>query len=97
MPVLFLKSIPMNKEEIIEALKTIIQPYSEEVTALANINENTDFITDLKINSANLVDIVLDVEEKFNIEIDNDSMAKMLTVKATIEIIAQKLEANAGQ
>ncbi|MDQ0637633.1 acyl carrier protein [Pedobacter sp. W3I1] len=86
----------MNKEEIIEALKTIVEPYSEEVAALANIDENTDFINDLKINSANLVDIVLDIEEKFNIEIDNDSMAKMLTVKATTEIIAQKLEAHAG-
>ena len=87
----------MNKEEIIAALKTIVEPYSEEVTALANIDENTDFINDLKINSANLVDIVLDIEEKFNIEIDNDSMAKMLNVKATTEIIAAKLEAHAGQ
>ena len=86
----------MNKEEIIEALKTIVEPYSEEVSALVNIDENTDFINDLKINSANLVDIVLDIEEKFNIEIDNDSMAKMLTVKATTEIIAQKLETHAG-
>lgn len=86
----------MNKEEIIEALKTIVEPYSEEVSVLANIDENTDFINDLKINSANLVDIVLDIEEKFNIEIDNDSMAKMLTVKATTDIIAQKLEAHAG-
>jgi acyl carrier protein len=86
----------MNKEEIIETLKTIVEPYSEEVSALAHIDENTDFINDLKINSANLVDIVLDIEEKFNIEIDNDSMAKMLTVKATTEIIAQKLEAHAG-
>lgn len=86
----------MNKEEIIEALKKIVEPYSEEASALANIDENTDFINDLKINSANLVDIVLDIEEKFNIEIDNDSMAKMLTVKATTEIIAQKLEAHAG-
>ncbi|MBE5318996.1 acyl carrier protein [Pedobacter sp. MR2016-19] len=86
----------MNKEEIIEALKTIVEPYTEEASALAHIDENTDFINDLKINSANLVDIVLDIEEKFNIEIDNDSMAKMLNVKATTEIIAQKLEANAG-
>ncbi|MFD2583621.1 acyl carrier protein [Pedobacter vanadiisoli] len=86
----------MNKEEIIDALKKIIEPYSEETTALAYIDENTDFINDLKINSANLVDIVLDIEEKFNIEIDNDSMAKMLTVKATTEIIAQKLESHAG-
>ena len=80
----------MNKEEIIAALKTIIEPYSEETAALQNIDEDTDFLTDLKINSANLVDIVLDIEERFNIEIDNDSMAKMLTVKATIAIIESK-------
>lgn len=86
----------MNKEEIIEVLKTIVEPYTEEASALAHIDEKTDFINDLKINSANLVDIVLDIEEKFNIEIDNDSMAKMLTVKVTTEIIAQKLEAHAG-
>lgn len=87
----------MNKEQIIDALKIIVQPYSEETSALAHIDENTDFINDLKINSANLVDIILDIEEKFNIEIDNDSMAKMLNVKATTDIIAAKLEARAGQ
>lgn len=87
----------MNKEQIIENLKTIVQPYSEETSILAQIDENTDFINDLKINSANLVDIILDIEEKFNIEIDNDSMAKMLNVKATTEIIAEKLEARDRQ
>ncbi|RNL55595.1 acyl carrier protein [Pedobacter jejuensis] len=87
----------MSKEEIIAELKTIIKPYSEETLALENIDENTDFITDLKINSANLVDIVLDIEEKFKIEIDNDSMAKMLTVKATVEVIESKLQTNVGE
>lgn len=87
----------MNKDEIIAALKTIIKPYTEETTVLETLSENTDFIKDLKINSANLVDVVLDVEEKFGIEIDNDSMAKMLTVQATIEIIQSKLGNNAGK
>jgi acyl carrier protein len=79
-----------------EKLKVLIAPYTEESYALAQLGENTDFITDLKINSANLVDIVLDVEEEFGIVIDNDSMAKMLTVKATIEIITHKLADHAG-
>jgi acyl carrier protein len=57
------------------------------------LNENTDFINDLEINSANLVDVILDVEDEFNIEIDNDSMEKMLSVKATIEIIQMKMNA----
>ena len=87
----------MDKNQMLEELKVLITPYTEEQHALALLNENTDFITDLKINSANLVDIVLDVEEKFGIVIDNDSMAKMLTVKATVEIITQKLAENAGQ
>lgn len=86
--------IIMNREEVIAALKIIIKPYSEEDVALDNIDENTDYLTDLKINSANLVDIVLDIEERFNIEIDNDSMAKMLNIQATLAIIEEKQRAN---
>ena len=86
----------MSKEEIIAELKNIITPYSEETTALQSIDDDTDFLKDLKINSANLVDIVLDIEDRFNIEIDNDSMAKMLTVKATVDIIENKRQENAG-
>jgi acyl carrier protein len=86
----------MNNDQLIIDLKEIITPYTAEQLALAEINEQTDFLKDLKINSANLVDIILDVEEKFGIEIDNDSMAKMIDVKATIAIIKEKLAANAG-
>jgi lactate dehydrogenase-like 2-hydroxyacid dehydrogenase len=41
----------------------------------------------LNINSANLVDIILDVEDHFKIHIDNESMEKMVDVKSTLEII----------
>lgn len=83
----------MINEELIIKLKAIVKPYIQEEEAFKNLTEETDFITDLKINSANLVDVVLDVEDEFNIEIDNDSMEKMLSVKAAIEIIEQKLSA----
>jgi acyl carrier protein len=81
----------MDKAAIIEQLKKIIKPFVKNEEAFDNINENTDFITDLNINSANLVDIVLDVEDAFGIEIDNQSMEKMLNVKATLDIIETKL------
>lgn len=81
----------MTKEELISKLKTIVKPYIQDEEAFANLNENTDFINDLKINSANLVDVVLDIEDEFDIEIDNDSMEKMLDVKSAIEIIESKL------
>lgn len=81
----------MNKKELIEKLKTIVQPYVQDEEAYQNLTEQTDFINDLKINSANLVDIVLDVEDAYDIEIDNESMEKMLTVANAIEIIQDKL------
>ena len=81
----------MTKEELIAKLKTIVQPYIQNEDAFNNLSEATDFINDLKINSANLVDIILDVEDEFNIEIDNDSMEKMLSVKATVAIIQEKM------
>ncbi len=81
----------MNKEELISKLKKIVKPYIQDEEAFANLSENTDFIKDLKINSANLVDVILDVEDEFDIEIDNEAMEKMLSVKAAMEIIEAKL------
>lgn len=81
----------MEKADIIERLKTIVKPFVTNKEAFENINENTNFISDLNINSANLVDIILDVEEAFSIEIDNQSMEKMLNIKAALDIIETKL------
>ena len=81
----------MKKEAIIEKLKVIVKPYVKNQEAFDNLSESTDFITDLQINSANLVDIILDVEEEFTIVIDNESMEKMITIKAALEIIETKL------
>lgn len=84
----------MDKEELLAELKVIVTPYTQDLTALEQLTEHTDFIKDLQINSANLVDVVLDLEEKFDIEIDNDSMTKMLDIKSAIAIIEEKLAAN---
>ncbi|MDB9990649.1 phosphopantetheine-binding protein [Flavobacteriales bacterium] len=81
----------MNREELITSLQKIVKPYVQDQEAFKNLSEETDFINDLKINSANLVDIILDVEDEFNIEIDNDSMDKMLSVKAAMDVIEIKL------
>lgn len=93
MHVLSLKDIikPMNKDELISKLKMIVQPYIQDEEAFTNLTEDTDFINDLKINSANLVDVILDVEDEFDIRIENDDMEKMLSVKAAMAIVNEKL------
>ena len=81
----------MTRKKLITSLQKIVKPYVQDQEAFKNLSEETDFINDLKINSANLVDVILDVEDEFDIEIDNESMEKMLSVKAAIDIIEIKL------
>lgn len=80
-----------TEQEIIENLKIIIKPYVNNIEGLENLNSDTEFIKDLQINSANLVDVILDVEDKFDIRIENDEMEKMLSVGASLEIIQSKI------
>ena len=81
----------MTTEALLEKLKGIVKPYVKNEEGFKNMTEDSDFLNDLKINSANLVDVILDIETEFDIIIDNDSMEKMLNVKAAIEIITTKL------
>ncbi len=81
----------MKKEDLIARLRSIVEPYIQNEEAFKNLSEDTDFITDLQINSANLVDVILDVEDAFNIRIEEDEMEKMLSVKAAMDIIIPKL------
>ncbi|WP_281632806.1 acyl carrier protein [Flavobacterium luteolum] len=81
----------MDRKELTARLKVIIKPFVTNQEAYDNLTEETDFIKDLNINSANLVDIVLDLEENFDIVIDNADMERMLDVKTALEIIETKL------
>ena len=81
----------MQREEIIAKLKVIVKPYIQDEQAFKDLTEETDFVKDLKINSANLVDVILDVENEFDVIIDNASMEEMLSVKAAIAVVERKL------
>jgi acyl carrier protein len=80
-----------DKQKMIEELKAIVKPYIQDEEAFNNLHEDTDFINDLKINSANLIDVILDTEEKYDIVLDNESMDKMLNIKAALEAVNTKI------
>ena len=81
----------MTRGKLITSLQKIVKPYIQDQVAFENLSEETDFINDLKINSANLIDIILDLEDEFDIEIDEESMENMLSVKSALDIIENKL------
>ena len=81
----------MDRKAILNELKKVLAPYTENKAMLDGINEETDLIKDLKINSANLVDIIIDAESQYNIEIDFDAAEKMYNVGNCIDVIAEKM------
>ena len=82
----------MDRRTILEELKKVLYPYTENKELLQNINDDTNLVKDLKINSANLVDIIIDAEAKYNVEIDFDSAEKIITVGNCIDAIAEKIK-----
>ncbi|MAE87369.1 MAG: acyl carrier protein [Flammeovirgaceae bacterium] len=82
----------MNREEIKVQLLKIIDPYIDEKGVTTSVSEKSDLINDLNINSAHLVDIVLDIEEEFDIIIEDDYIGKMDTVGSALDIIEEKIK-----
>ena len=85
----------MSREDILEGLKKVLAPYTPDKEALHSITPETTFISDLKINSANMVDILIDAEEKYEIEIDMDSAEKIHDVGSCVDVIMDKMNEKA--
>lgn len=82
----------MDRRAILEELKKVLKPYVENKALIEGITEETDLLADLKINSANLVDIIIDAESQYNIEIDFDSTERMIKVGSCIDVIEEKMK-----
>ncbi len=81
----------MLEEEKYQKLQNIIKIYLPEDVSLNDVSQDSHFMNDLNINSANLVDIVLDVEDAFDIRLENEDMDQMLTVRDAMAIIDKKM------
>ena len=79
----------MDNQELIDKLKKIVKPYVKDLEAFENLTAETNFIADLKINSANLVDVILDVEDEFDI---TDERGKNFAVEFLDHIRAKMVE-----
>ncbi len=59
---------------------------------LADINEvvpEAELINDLGADSLNFVEITMMIKQKFNIDIDDETAEKMITVKDVIDSVKQ--------
>ncbi|PQB04387.1 acyl carrier protein [Aureitalea marina] len=82
----------MTPDSIYKTLKPIIEQYLPEDVSVDEISPEADLTGELNINSAHLVDIVLDVEDAFDIELTNDDMENLRTVQDAVDIIWKKAD-----
>ncbi|MCF6300201.1 MAG: acyl carrier protein [Proteobacteria bacterium] len=80
----------MNPTEIFEKVKTIVSPYCKNKEALESATNETSFLDDLSVNSARLVDIVIDFEDEFDIEVSDDEADKIRTIGNAVVVIQEK-------
>lgn len=76
----------------IEQVLEIIKPFVKNTAALENTTGDTRIMEDLGVNSARLVDIVLEFEDKFGVEIDNDSADRVQTLGDAVQVIQEKMK-----
>jgi len=81
----------MEKQEIFKKFIEIIKEYVKDLNKLENVTMETSIIQDLKVNSARLVDIIIQSEDVFDVEIDDDDADQIKTVGDAVNIVEQKL------
>lgn len=83
----------MEKEQIIAALREVVKPHleyqSDEV--VNGMNEETNLLQELGLDSVDLVEVIMDIEERFSIAIADEEIQRVKTVRDLTALISAKL------
>jgi acyl carrier protein len=77
----------MTQQEAVEKVVAILKPFVKSPEALAGVSMETSILKDLKVNSARLVDVVLEIEDTFGIEVKDEDADKVKTVGDAVNLI----------
>jgi acyl carrier protein len=81
----------MSRDEIFAKVMDIIGRYAKNKEALEGASEETDILQDLQVNSARLVDVILDFEDEFDIEVADEDADSVNKVGDAVTLIQAKL------
>lgn len=80
-------------EEIFERVKKIVAEQLE--VDAADVTPQANFANDLNADSLDTVELVMALEEEFDIEIPDEAAEQIATVQAAVDYISSKVEAAA--
>jgi acyl carrier protein len=76
--------------DIKDRVLAIIMKYSKSDLTAADVKPETSLLGDLQVNSARLVDIIIDFEEEFDIEIEDSEADSVATVQDAVDMVSKK-------
>ena len=80
----------MNEKEIFEKVVNLISPYVKNKATLENVSESTTILNDLGVNSSRQVDIILAIEDEFDIAIQDEEADNIKALGDIVALIALK-------
>lgn len=85
----------MSREDIQTMLVEVLKNFTTDQKVWESpVTGDTELIKDLKIKSARIVDVILEIEDRLDIEVDPDEMDNMFTVGETVNILHRLLNSN---
>ena len=83
----------LTRQEVIEQIRLLLEPWLQDTEDSEQINEQTNLLTDLGLDSVAILQLLLGIEKEFNVtikdhELDSEVFSKMAKL---IDIIEGKL------
>lgn len=83
----------MSQEDILNKVQSIV---SEQLSVdAAEVKPDANFANDLGADSLDTVELVMALEEEFDVEIPDEDAEKITTVQQAVDYINQKVAASA--
>jgi acyl carrier protein len=80
----------MDQKEVLDQVIAILKPFAKNQAALASVSLESSIQKDLKVNSARLVDVILEIEERFGIQVKDEDADKVRTVGDAVALILRE-------
>ncbi|AMD19901.1 HCL250Cp [Eremothecium sinecaudum] len=90
-PFRFYSASSLSREEITKRVIDVVRSF-DKTAAASDISANTTFAKDLNLDSLDTVELLVAVEEEFDIEIPDKIADELTSVGQTIEYIASNPE-----
>lgn len=81
----------LSKEQVEERVFNVLKAFDKVATTNPTFNPSSSFTTDLGLDSLDVVEVIMAVEEEFGIEIPDEAADSFKTPQEVIEYVHSKI------